>query len=59
MWRQFGFSKADQINVTCVAWLTQDRVLAGTVDGRLLSFENGELKGIFVASELTILNFKV
>lgn len=58
-WRQFGFSKADQINIGCAAWLTQDRLLAGTVDGKIMAFENGELKAVYTVSELNILNFKV
>lgn len=58
-WRQFGFSKADTIDVTCATWLSQDRLLAGTTDGKIMVIENGELKNIHWAGDLTILNFKV
>ncbi|KAI4457029.1 cilia- and flagella-associated protein 57 [Holotrichia oblita] len=58
-WRQFGFCKADQINITCAAWITQDRLLAGTIDGRIMALENGEIKAIYTATEFMVLNFKV
>lgn len=58
-WRQFGFCKADQINITCAAWLTQDRLLAGTIDGRIMALENGDIKAIYTATEFMVLNFKV
>lgn len=59
VWKQFGFSKAEQLNLTSVAWLTQDRILTGTFTGRLLLIDNGDLKAIFNAEELSILQIKV
>jgi len=38
-----------------VAWLTSDRVLAGTEDGRLLLIESNELKGVFRALDLQLI----
>lgn len=57
-WRQYGYSKGDQWNFTSAIWLSQDRLLVGTVDGRLLVIESGELKFIFNASELTAMDLK-
>lgn len=58
VWRQFGFQKADQITVTTAAWLTSDRVLCGTSDGRLLLIEAGELKFIYDALNVVLINVK-
>ncbi|XP_065338039.1 cilia- and flagella-associated protein 57 [Cloeon dipterum] len=48
-WRQFGFYKAQNYPLSSVAWLTSDRILAGTDDGRLLLIESNELRAVFRA----------
>ncbi|XP_059470478.1 cilia- and flagella-associated protein 57 [Neocloeon triangulifer] len=48
-WRQFGFYKAQSYPLSSVAWLTSDRILAGTDDGRLLLIESNELRAVFRA----------
>lgn len=59
VWRQFGFSKADTLNVTAATWITQDRLMAGTADGKLMFIENSELKAIFWAGNLPIINLRM
>lgn len=59
VWRQYGYSKADKLNVTSVAWLSQDRLLLGSSDGKVLMIESGELKAIFSASDMPFINFKI
>lgn len=58
VWRQYGFSKADQLSLTCAAWLTQDRLIAGGMNGKILLLESGELKAIYYAGDLTSINIK-
>ncbi|XP_044252622.1 cilia- and flagella-associated protein 57 [Tribolium madens] len=57
-WRQYGYSKGDQWNFTSAVWLTQDRLLVGTLDGRLLVIESGELKFVFSAADLAVMDLK-
>ncbi|XP_067002116.2 cilia- and flagella-associated protein 57 [Anabrus simplex] len=59
VWRQYGFQRADLLPLTCCCWLTFDRVLAGTKDGRFILVESGELKAMYKATELTILDAKI
>lgn len=59
LWRPYGFSKADNLIITSLAWLNNDRLLAGTSDGRILFLENGDLKNIFKMSEVTFINLKI
>jgi len=47
--KQFGYSKSDPQNCLCHAWVSEERVMVGTETGRLLLFENGEVKMDFVA----------
>jgi hypothetical protein len=42
-----------------VAWLSFDSVIAGTSNGNLLLVENGELKAIYKAMDLTDINMKL
>lgn len=56
VWRQYGYSKNESINFTCAAWLSQDKLLAGTTDGRLMVIDSGELKAIYHAEDLTNLD---
>ncbi|KAK9883072.1 hypothetical protein WA026_001275 [Henosepilachna vigintioctopunctata] len=58
-WRQFGYSKSDQLNLTTACWLSQDRILIGTRDGKFLFLESGELRAIFLAHDLPVLNLKL
>jgi hypothetical protein len=58
-WRQYGWSKAELLNITSVAWLSFDSVIAGTSNGNLLLVENGELKAIYTAMDLTDINMKL
>ena len=47
--KQFGNQKSDtSCNYICQAWLNQERLLVGTESGKILLFDNGELKGEFV-----------
>ncbi|XP_016840844.1 cilia- and flagella-associated protein 57 [Nasonia vitripennis] len=59
MWRPYGFSKAENLIITSLAWLNTDRLLAGTSDGRILFLENGDLKNIFKMTEVTLINLKI
>ncbi|RZC27649.1 WD repeat-containing protein 65 [Asbolus verrucosus] len=58
-WRQFGYGKGDQYNFTSATWLSQDRLLLGNVDGKILVIENGELKSIFFAGDLPTIDLKI
>lgn len=42
--KQSSFSKVETINFLCHAWVTEERVIAGTDTGRLLVFESGDLR---------------
>ncbi|XP_031354286.1 cilia- and flagella-associated protein 57 [Photinus pyralis] len=58
VWRQFGYSKADSLNLTAVTWLAQERLMAATADGKFMIFESGELKMIAWAGDLPVLSLK-
>ncbi|XP_022907952.2 cilia- and flagella-associated protein 57 [Onthophagus taurus] len=58
VWRQFGFAKAEGVNFTSGSWLSQDRFLAGTSDGRIMTIESGELKAIHIAYDTPLFNYK-
>lgn len=50
--KQSSFAKVEQLNFLSHAWLTSDRMVAGTDSGRLLVFECGSLrKEISVAAK--------
>ncbi|XP_072157636.1 cilia- and flagella-associated protein 57 [Bemisia tabaci] len=57
VWKQYGFQKADLLSFTSVCWISAERVMAGTKDGRLVFVENGELRATFNAMEVTTINF--
>ncbi|CAH2050452.1 unnamed protein product, partial [Iphiclides podalirius] len=44
VWRQWGWCKAENINITSCMWLTPDRILFGTDSGVIMMVENGELR---------------
>ncbi|XP_050529265.1 cilia- and flagella-associated protein 57-like [Daktulosphaira vitifoliae] len=51
-WKQYGFQKADNFEITTACWLTKNTVLAGTVDGRLILIDDGDLKAIYTVQNL-------
>ena len=59
IWRQYGWSKTESLNFSCVAWLSFDRVLAGTNDGRLVMIDGGELRAIFRALDVMEMHVKI
>jgi len=44
VFKQSGFVKIEPANYTAHAWAAEDRLIVGTDQGRLLVFDNGELK---------------
>ncbi|KAL0279051.1 UNVERIFIED_CONTAM: hypothetical protein PYX00_000691 [Menopon gallinae] len=50
VWRQYGYQKAEHLNITSCCFLGVDRILIGTVDGLLLLVEVGELKFTYEAT---------
>ncbi|XP_053620233.1 cilia- and flagella-associated protein 57 isoform X1 [Plodia interpunctella] len=54
VWRQWGWCKAENINITTCMWLTPDRIMFGTDNGVIMMVENGELRQncIFQAAEV-------
>nr|CAB3267722.1 WD repeat-containing protein 65 [Phallusia mammillata] len=48
--KQFGFQKMEPQNYLSHAWVSDERVVVGSDTGRLLLFENGELKSEFHAA---------
>ncbi|PSN49348.1 hypothetical protein C0J52_04287 [Blattella germanica] len=59
IWRQYGWSKTESLNFTCCTWLSFDRVLAGTTDGRLIFIDGGELRAIYQAVEAPDIEFQL
>ncbi|XP_017782730.1 PREDICTED: cilia- and flagella-associated protein 57 [Nicrophorus vespilloides] len=57
-WRQYGFNKAENMTFTCAAWISQDRILCGTVDSKIIFFENADLKAIFHMNDLPMMVLK-
>ncbi|XP_076813301.1 cilia- and flagella-associated protein 57-like [Clavelina lepadiformis] len=51
--KQFGFQKMEPQNFLSHAWVSDERVVVGSDTGRLLLFENGELKSEFYAAVST------
>lgn len=42
--KPFSFQKLEPQNYLCHAWVTEERIVVGTDNGRLLIFEAGEMK---------------
>ncbi|XP_028262443.1 cilia- and flagella-associated protein 57 [Parambassis ranga] len=42
--KQNTFAKVESINFLCHAWMSEERLIAGTDTGRLLVFESGDLR---------------
>ena len=45
--KAFNFQKMEPQNFLCHAWVSEERVVVGTDTGKLLLFENGEIKNEF------------
>ncbi|XP_028156155.1 cilia- and flagella-associated protein 57 [Ostrinia furnacalis] len=60
VWRQWGWCKAENINITTAMWLTPDRIMFGTDNGVIMMVENGELRQncIFKAAEVLEMSLK-
>ncbi|XP_045769052.1 cilia- and flagella-associated protein 57 isoform X3 [Maniola jurtina] len=60
VWRQWGWCKAENINITTCMWLTPDRIMFGTANGVIMMVENGELRQncIFQALDVTEMSLK-
>ncbi|XP_019645355.1 PREDICTED: cilia- and flagella-associated protein 57-like [Branchiostoma belcheri] len=48
--KQFAFQKTEPQNYLSQAWVSDERVIVGTDNGRLLLFESGEMKSDFAVS---------
>ncbi|RZF41535.1 hypothetical protein LSTR_LSTR000249 [Laodelphax striatellus] len=59
VWRQYGFQKADTMPFSTVCWLTPERVVAGTRDGRLIFVEFGDLRALYRALEATVIDVRI
>jgi len=53
VWRQYGFQKAQNFSILSVCWLTDDRVLAGCKDGKILIVQSDDLNGIYDINQVT------
>lgn len=53
IWRQYGFSRADNVPLLAACWIGPQIVLAGSKDGRLLLVSYGELRGVYEADILS------
>lgn len=53
VWRQYGFQKAQNFSILSVCWLTDDRVLAGCKDGKVLIIQSGDLNGIYDINDVS------
>ncbi|XP_011155661.1 cilia- and flagella-associated protein 57 [Solenopsis invicta] len=59
VWRPYGFAKAENLLVCSMAWLDGDRLMVGTMDGRMLYLENGDLKNIYRMTDTVSMNLKI
>ncbi|XP_050501847.1 cilia- and flagella-associated protein 57 [Diabrotica virgifera virgifera] len=58
-WRQFGYNKLDPCHYTSCCWLSQDRLIVGSYRGKIMILETGEIRGVFHASDLPLINMKL
>lgn len=58
VWRQYGYSKAENVYLRSAAWLSQERLVSGTKDGNFMVVENGELKIVIKIADALTLNFQ-
>lgn len=59
VWRQYGFQKAQSFSILSVCWLTDDRVLAGCDDGKVMIVQSGDLNGVHDMDQVTEINIVV
>ncbi|CAB3240040.1 unnamed protein product [Arctia plantaginis] len=59
VWRQWGWCKAENINITTCMWLTQDRILFGTDNGVIMMVENGELRQNCIFQALDVMEMSL
>lgn len=55
IWRQYGFKKAEQYKFVSVCWISAERVVAGTSDGRIILVDSGELKAMYKVYDTDII----
>ena len=48
--KQFAFTKAEPQNYLCQAWLSEDRLILGTDNGKIQLFEVADLKNEFLVN---------
>ncbi|XP_050311353.1 cilia- and flagella-associated protein 57 [Anthonomus grandis grandis] len=58
-WRQYGYNKFDGATYTSCCWLSQDRLMVGSNKGKLLILETGEIRAVFHAMDLPVINMKL
>ncbi|GBP75293.1 Cilia- and flagella-associated protein 57 [Eumeta japonica] len=60
VWRQWGWCKAENLNITSCMWLTPDRIMFGTSKGMLMLVENGEFRQncVFRAAEVVEMSLR-
>lgn len=58
VWKQYGFQKVEQLNITSGTWLSGELIMCGTDDGKLFLVENGELKGVFNAFTAHVISLR-
>lgn len=51
--KQFAFVKVEAQNYLCHAWLSEDRLVLGTDNGKIQLFEGGDLKNEFTVHAAT------
>ncbi|XP_047106932.1 cilia- and flagella-associated protein 57-like [Schistocerca piceifrons] len=57
-WTQYGYAMTEYVPFTCASWVTFDRLVCGTKDGRLIIFESGDLKYIYDMAETSLIDTK-
>lgn len=45
--------------MTCTTWLSFDRIISGTKDGRIVLVESGELKAIYRVLDIIDVDMKI
>ncbi|XP_057670540.1 cilia- and flagella-associated protein 57 [Diorhabda carinulata] len=58
-WKQFGYNKLDPCYYTSCCWLSQDRLIVGSYRGKIMILETGEIRAVFHASDLPLINMKL
>ncbi|XP_063616617.1 cilia- and flagella-associated protein 57 isoform X2 [Cydia splendana] len=59
VWRQWGWCKAENINITTCMWLTPDRIMFGTDNCVIMMVENGELRQNCVFNALDVIEMSL